>query len=302
MKVFVTGATGYVGSHVARAFRRAGHEVWGLVRSESKGAAIARQEIRLVTGTLQEIRTWIQLAEACSVLVHCAMDSSGGDPWALDRAVVQALVNASDEGPRPKTFLYTSGVWVNGDTGGRLVDETTPLNPLALIAPRAATEKMVLGASGVRGLVMRPGCLYGERGGMPGAWFAGAESKDLQVVGDGRNRWAMVHADDAADAYVRAAESGERGEVFNVTDRSRASVRDMAEAAARAAGYTGDIRFVPVSEASKTMGGFADALAVDQLVDSHKAAARLGWQPRHGGFLDDVESCYVAWKAARTGA
>lgn len=298
MKVFVTGATGYVGSHVARAFRRAGHEVWGLVRSEAKAAGLAREEIRPVTGTLQQPSSWLSAAESCSVLVHCAVDS-GSDPWTLDRAVVQALLKTADEGPRPKTFLYTSGVWVNGDTGGRLVDETTPLNPLALVAPRAATEKLVLGAPGVRGLVMRPGCLYGERGGMPGIWFAGAESKALQVVGDGRNRWAMVHADDVADAYVRAAESGERAEIFNVTDRSRSSVREMAEAAARAALYTGEIGYVPVAEAAKTMGAFAAALAVDQHVDSRKAVSRLGWQPKHGGFVDEVETYFAAWKAAR---
>lgn len=298
MKVFITGASGYVGSHVASAFRRAGHEVWGLVRSEAKGQRLSRKEIRFTQGTLQEPGSWLALAESCSVLVHCASDASGGDPWTLDRAV-QALLNAADEGPRPKTFLYTSGVWVHGDTGGRLVDETTPLNPLPIVAPRAATEKLVLRAPGVRGLVIRPGCLYGGRGGMTGGWFAGAEAGDVQVVGDGKNRWAMVHADDVADAYVRAAESGERGEIFNVTDRSRATVGDMAEAAARAAGHAGAIRFLPAAEASKTMGAFVDALTVDQHVDSRKAVSRLGWQPRHGGFSDEAATYYAAWKAAQ---
>lgn len=302
MRVFVTGANGYVGSHVARAFRRAGHEVWGLVRSEARGQGLAREEIRLVPGTLQQSASWLAVAESCSTLVHCAVDASGADPWGLDRAVVQALLNAADEGPRPKTFLYTSGVWVHGDTAGRLVDETEPLNPLPIVAPRAATEKLVLGAPGVRGLVLRPGCVYGERGGMTGAWFAGAESGDLRVVGDGKNRWAMVHADDLAEAYLRAAESGERGEVFDVTDRSRATIRDMVEAAARAAGYAGEIRFVPAAEARMTMGGLADALAIDQHVDSRKAVSRLGWQPRHGGFADDASSYYAAWKAAQRSA
>jgi nucleoside-diphosphate-sugar epimerase len=299
MKVFITGASGYVGSHVAGAFRRAGHEVWGLVRSEAKGLSLARNEIRTAQGTLQEPDSWLALAQSCSVLVHCASDASGGDPLTLDRTVVQALINAADEGPRPKTFLYTSGVWVYGDTGGRLVDETAPLKPLAIVAPRAATEKLVLRAPGVRGLVIRPGCLYGGRGGMTGGWFAGSEAGDLQVVGDGRNRWAMVHADDVADAYVRAAESGERGEIFHVTDRSRATVGDMAEAAAQAAGYAGAIRFLPAAEARKTMGGFTDALIVDQHVDSRKAVSRLGWQPKHGGFCDDAASYYAAWKAAQ---
>ena len=130
-------------------------------------------------------------------------------------------------------------------------------------------------------------------GGLTGRWFA----EPGAVVGDGRNRWTMVHLDDLADAYVRAAESGLAGEIFNVTDRSRLTVLEMATAAARAAGYTGEIRPLPLTEARKTLGDFADALALSQHVDSGKAVRLLGWQPRHGGFLDEVEVFYRAWKA-----
>jgi len=117
------------------------------------------------------------------------------------------------------------------------------------------------------------------------------------VVGDGRNRWTMVHLDDLADAYVRVAESGLAGEIFNVTDRSRFTVLELATAAARAAGHKGEIGPLPLAEARKTMGDFADALALSQHVDSGKAVRLLGWQPRHGGFLDEVEVFYRAWKA-----
>jgi nucleoside-diphosphate-sugar epimerase len=133
---------------------------------------------------------------------------------------------------------------------------------------------------------------------MTASWFEAAGRKDLSLVGDGTNRWAMVHVDDLADAYVRAADSGLSGEVFNVTDRSRATLREMATAAAKAAGFVGEIRLVPVAEASKTMGPFAEALAIDQHVESWKLARRLGWHPRHGGFVDGVGSYHEAWKAS----
>jgi nucleoside-diphosphate-sugar epimerase len=147
----------------------------------------------------------------------------------------------------------------------------------------------------VRGLVIRAGCVYGGAGGLTAPWFAkpGVEA----VVGDGRNRWPMVHLDDLADAYVRAAESGLAGEIFNVTDRSRFTVLELATAAARAAGYTGEIPLLPLAEARKTIGDFADALALNQHVDSGKAVRLLGWQPRHGGFLDEVDVLYRAWQA-----
>jgi nucleoside-diphosphate-sugar epimerase len=109
----------------------------------------------------------------------------------------------------------------------------------------------------------------------------------------------MVHADDLADAYVRVGESRLGGNVFNITDRSRWSIRDMLNAVARATGFTGAITFVPVAEAAKTMGDFAECLALDQHVDGRKAVHLLGWQPKHGGFVDGVETYHMSWKAAQ---
>jgi nucleoside-diphosphate-sugar epimerase len=121
----------------------------------------------------------------------------------------------------------------------------------------------------------------------------------LTAVGDGTNRWAMVHADDLADAYLRAGESGLAREAFNVTDRSRASVREMLKAVARVTGYTGETRLVPVADAASKMGPFAECLALDQHVDARKAVRMLGWQPRHGGFVDEASTCFLSWQAAR---
>jgi len=297
MRVFVTGATGHVGFHVALAFRRAGHHVLGLARSEAGAARLDRHEIRPVLGTIQDPGSW-KGAEEASVLVHVASDSKA-DVWAADRAAVDGLLALAGKGASPKTLLYTSGVWVYGSTGDRLADETTPLAPLPMSLPRVETEKRVLSAAGVKAIVLRPGCVYGYGGSITAMLFSGAAAGSLDMPGDGHNRWATVHADDCADAYVRAASSGLSGEIFNVTDRSRAPVRRLAVAAARAAGFTGEIRWVPLEEARKKMGAFADALALDQHVDSRKAVARLGWQPTHGGFEDEVETYYAAWKAAQ---
>jgi nucleoside-diphosphate-sugar epimerase len=109
----------------------------------------------------------------------------------------------------------------------------------------------------------------------------------------------MVHIDDLADGYLRAAESHFAGEVFNLTDRSRATVGEMIRAVARVTGYTNPIQFIPVAEAVQTMDDFAACLALDQHVDARKAVRLLGWQPRHGGFVDEVEVYYQSWKAAQ---
>ncbi|PYM89362.1 MAG: NAD-dependent epimerase [Candidatus Rokuibacteriota bacterium] len=297
MQVFVTGATGYVGSSVATAFRRAGHRVWGLTRTEAKARRLAQQEIEPVVGELGDPKTYAEVAAECAVLVHAAFEYSANGV-AKDKQAIDTLIEAGRRGARPKTLIFTSGAWVHGDTGDRMVDETTPLNPIKLVAWRPAHEQLVLEASGVRGLVIRPGCVYGGPGGLTAPWFADASAgKAPTVVGDGRSRWTMVHGDDLADAYVRAGESGLGGEVFDISDRSRATALEMATAAARAAGYRGEIRPVPLAEAAKTMGDFAAALALSQHVDARKAVRLLGWQPRHGGFVDEADVYYRAWRA-----
>src|SRR5438132_1494946 len=211
MRVFVTGATGYVGFAVATALRRAGHDVYGLTRAAAKVPQLARQEIRAVIGDIGDPKSYADMAESCSVLVHAAFESSAS-AVTKDKTAVDALIEAGGRGAQPKTLIYTSGVWVHGDTGGKLVDETDPPKPIKLVAWRPAHEQLVLQAKAVRGLVIRPGCVYGGRGGLTGGWFeAAAAGKAPTVVGSGHNRWTMVHVDDLADAYVPAAPRRLRG-------------------------------------------------------------------------------------------
>jgi nucleoside-diphosphate-sugar epimerase len=299
MKIFITGAAGCLGSSVAAAFRRAGHPGWGLVRTAAKARALAREEVHPVLGDLEKPGTFMPAAEACSVLVHAAA-VYGPDAFAFDRRSIESLLRAARSGPRPKTLLYTSGTWVYGSTGDSLVDETTPLAPPPHVAERPASEDLVLNAPGVRGLVLRPGCVYGRQGSLTALWFESAvKEKTLRVVGDGSSRWASVHLDDLGEAYVRAAESGATGEVFNVTDRSRATVLEMAQAVARVTGCSDRIETIPVAEAARKLGTLAECLTLDQHVDARKAVRRLGWQPRHGGFADEVAECFESWSASQ---
>jgi len=193
MQVFVTGATGYVGSSVATAFRRAGHRVWGLTRTEAKARWLEQHEIEPVVGDLADPKTYADVAAECAVLVHAAFEYSANGV-AKDKQAIETLIEAGRRGAKPKTVILTSGVWVHGDTGDRMVDETTPLNPIKLVAWRPAHEQLVLQASGVRGLVIRPGCVYGGPGGLTAPWFADASAgKQPTIVGTAAaaGRWCM---------------------------------------------------------------------------------------------------------------
>jgi nucleoside-diphosphate-sugar epimerase len=297
MKVFITGATGYVGFNVASAFRRSGHEVWGLARSEEKARMLVQNEIHPVIGSMQKPESYLKTAEESSVLVHAAADLSG-ETVEMDRTTVETFLRAGKVGARPKTVIYTSGVWVHGNTGDRLADETAPLTPAKLVSWRPAHERMVLEADGIRGIVIRPGCVYGRQGGLTNTWFEGAfREQVLRVIGEGNNRWSMVHVDDLALGYVRAAESGLGGEIFDIVDSSRSTMTEMAQATARAAGYAGKIQYVPLADAVKEMGPYAECLALDQHVDGSKARRLLSWTPRHQSFVDGIETYFAAWKA-----
>jgi len=298
VKVFVTGATGMIGGPVARAFRRAGHDVLGLVRSDANARRLSAREIRPVRGSLEEPETFAGAAADCDVLVHAAADA-GSAMFPLDRAAIETLLDAAKRGPQPKTLVYTSGTWIYGDTGGRAADETAPLIPPAYAADRVLHERRVLEADGVRGLVLRPGCVYGGPGSLTAMWFEGAVNGQLEIVGDGSARWAMVHRDDLADAYVRAAASGLSGEVFNVSETAGRTVVEMAGAVAAATGYDGEIRRLPVPEAVARFGAFAECLAYDQRLDSSKAERLLGWRPRRRGFVEDAGVFFEAWRASR---
>jgi len=283
--VFITGATGYVGRNVARAFRRAGWQVLGLTRDAAKASSLAAEEITPVIGTLQDPSTWRRAAESAGLLIHAAADYAT-DTQELDQSVTRTLVDIATA--RGATVIYTSGVWIHGTTGSQVADETTPLAPAENVSKRPATERIVLEAK-PRGIVIRPAIVYGRQGGLTAALFT-----DQPVVGDGRNHWPMVHVDDVADAYVRAAERGTAGGIYILTDGATVTMAEVAAAARRAAGLSGPVKWLPLAEARKKLGAFADALVLDQRFSAARAQRELGWCAVRPGFIDEAQTYAAA--------
>lgn len=238
MRVFLTGPTGYLGSELAAAFIRARHDVTALVRSSTSAARVLSYGIEPLRGDLRDPDSYRDTARSADVIVHAGVES-GPDRMDVDRLFVESV--------RGPNLIYTSTLFVLGDVEG--ADESTPAS-----GARAEHERLVLDAGGA---VIRPGMIWGGEG----AFLF----EHPIFIGDGRNRWPLVHREDVAALYLLVAESGARG-VFHA----------VAEVMHAADVFPG--KGVPLDEARKELGGFADALALDQDVTALRSVA-VGWKP-----------------------
>ncbi|HEY0142272.1 MAG TPA: NAD-dependent epimerase/dehydratase family protein [Thermoanaerobaculia bacterium] len=232
MNIFLTGATGYLGSAILRALESAGHRVTALVRSPS--AAVRHPHI----GDLRSVESFRDVALSHDAIIHAGIES-GSERLDTDRRVAEALAS-------PK-LIYTSTLFVLGNVDDG--DESSPAT-----GPRAETERVVVDAGGA---VIRPGMIHG------GDAFLFAHPI---VIGDGSNRWPLVHRDDVAALYVLVVERGARG-VFHAVSEVR-----------RAREVFPDVAPTAIDVARGELGPFADALALDQNVRAERSRA-LGWIP-----------------------
>lgn len=286
MRVFVTGASGYIGSAVAERLRAAGHEVSGLARSERAAERLRRAGVHPIPGDLSDPASVAAGARAADAVIHLATTY---DP-AVDGPAVDAVLDALAGSDRP--VVYTSGIWQHGDTGGAVVDEETPPRPVPLIAWRQAVEDRVREAArrGIRTVVIRPAMVYGRGGGIPAGFVESARKEGAaRYVGTGENRWPFVHVDDLADLYLLALERAPAGSLFLGVAGPAYRVRDVAAAASRGAGAGGRAVSWPLEEARKTLGAYADALVLDQQASGRRAEELLGWRPHRPGVLEDLE-------------
>jgi nucleoside-diphosphate-sugar epimerase len=286
MTVFVTGATGYIGSAVVRALQAEGHDVTGLARSLEAAETLEAAGVEVVWGSLTELSVLTRGARAADAIIH--LGATGQEDQAeVDTAAVGAMLNAVEGTGKP--FVYTSGIWVLGDTDGRVADEDAPLHPAEIVAWRAEVEGTMRDAAawGIRSIVVRPAVVYGRGGGTPGMFVSAARRKGLvRYVGEGTQRWATVHVDDLAALYVLALDAP-AGTVLNAAHGPSLPVREVAEAAAQANGAEAEAW--PLEDARERLGPYADALALDQQVSAERALG-LGWKPKFPSVLDDLRT------------
>lgn len=291
MRIFVTGGSGYIGRAVVAELKRRGHHVAALARSDEATAKVRALGAEPVHGSLDSLDVIELAAREHDATVHMAAPVPP-DGVAREAKLLDVLLRVA---PNDHTLVYTSGAWVYGSRGDAVVGEDAPLAPIALVAWRPAHEQRVLDARsrGIRPIVIRPGVVFGDGGGIVGMLIAQANPGPVRVVGDGTNRWPMVRVDALAELYAAAVEQSAAGGIYNAASGAAVPYVEIARAASRAGGGDGSIEHLTLENATAAMGGFAEALAVDLQLSSEKARRELGWSPHRPTVLEELANTVV---------
>ena len=284
MHVFLTGASGWVGSAVAEDLLAAGHQVTGLVRNAQKAQALAALGMQVVTGTLDDHQLLHDGASRADAVIHTAFNhdfSRFSENCAQDERAIQILGDALRGSDRP--LLVTSGLAMIAP--GRLATE----NDLPFVEPayprRSEPAARELADKGVRAATIRLSPTVhgvGDHGFIPILMGLAKQTGVSAWPEDVENRWAAVHRRDAATLYRLALETGGTQAVYHAAAEEGILFRDIAQAIGKHLGVPAEPR------AREHFGWFADFASLDMAASSEQTRAVLGWNPTHPTLLADL--------------
>jgi len=290
MRIFVTGASGWIGSALVPELISAGHEVLGLARSNTAAEVVANMGAEVLRGDLNEIDVLHAGALDSDGIIHLAfvVPSVSETATRSDAKAIETFIGALAGSGKP--MLITGGTLV---TPGRVATEHDELVAVGPIAARITNMKTALAASdkGVHScLVMLPRSVHGpgDRHGFVPQLITAARTKGVSgYIGEGTNRWPAVHVKDAARLYRLAIEKAPAGAVLNAVGEEGVPVREIAEAIGRHLNVP--TRTVPAEE----FGGIlSHILSVDMPASSAFTQELLDWKPDHPSLIDDIEQCH----------
>lgn len=285
MKILLTGGTGFIGSAVLDHLVEAGHRVTAVVRSQKSSLQVQDAGATGIIGDLFDAAWLATELRGHDAAIHAAAGSDERDV-ALNDAVIDAVIAAFSGTSKP--FIHTGGIWAYGNNA--TITEASPLDPPALTAWRAAGEQRLLD-SGVKASVVQPGIVYGYGKGIPAMFAAAAAAGTVQLIGTGEQRWTTVHVDDLADLYVRVLEQAPGGRTYIGVSGHNPTVRELGEALA------GNVAPESPEATVERLGGFGEALLLDQQATGARAKSELGWQPTRPSLVDELRAGYAeaAW-------
>ena len=292
MRVFVTGATGFVGSAIVPALIGAGHRVFGLARSDAAAAQLTAAGAEVHRGNVDDLDSLRRGAAAADGVIHTAFIHDFANFQAVcetDRRAIEALGAALAGSRRP--LIITSGTALLAP--GQLATEDLGHASGPDAFPRVASEQAAQAAAarGVRVAVMRlPPSVHGDgdHGFVPLLIDLARKHRVSAYVGDGANRWPAVHRLDAAQLYRLVLEHDfAPGAAFHAIAEQGVAFRDIAEVIGRRLGAP--LYSQSPAEAAAHFGWFARFAALDAPASSQRTRELLGWRPAHPGLLTDID-------------
>jgi nucleoside-diphosphate-sugar epimerase len=285
MNVALTGATGFIGSHILAELQDHGHQVTAIVRDDSQAEIVAARGATPRVVDLYDQPVLVRLLGSADGAIHTASpgDATSAD---VDSAVVDAAIEAFAGTGKP--YLHITGAWVYGENTD--ITEESPIEAPAMVSWKEPVAQRALDVSDMRGVVIAPGVAYGDGGGgVPGLLLGSPrdDAGNLIMLGTGQQHWATVHVADLADFFRRALEDDSARGHYVIGDGLNPTVAEITGAAAVAAGAPGA---VPGSndEARARLGDdFAEVLLLDQGTDAAKARTELNWRPSHSGLVEE---------------
>jgi nucleoside-diphosphate-sugar epimerase len=291
MRVFVTGATGFIGSALVKELISTGHQVIGVHRSEEKAPALAAAGAEVYRGSIADPDSLKEGAARSDGVVHLAFNHDFSNFMAnceTDRRVIATLGSVLAGSGRP--LIVTSGTAIAKVPPGVLAREDAP-RVASSDFPRAASEEAAadVAAKGVNVSVMRlPQVHDPERQGLISPWIMIAREKRVfSYVGDGRNRWPAAHVSDVARLYRLALEKAEAGAVYNAVAEEGVAARDIAETVGRRLKLP--VESIGADKAPAYFGWLAHLAARDMPASSEQTRKNLKWEPTGPGLIADLE-------------
>ena len=290
MRVFVTGATGFIGSTIVPELINAGHQVLGLTRSDGGVRSLTAAGAEAYRGSLEDLDSLRRGAAASDGVIHCAFDHDFSNFVAnceKDRRAIEALGAALAGSDRP--LVITSGTGMGNAANGRPATEDT-FN-LDHPNPRKASELagVAVSATGVNVSVVRLPQVHDTlKQGLISPLVAIAREKGVSAyVGDGSNRWPAAHVLDVAHLYRLALEKREAGARYHAVAEEGVSVRDIAEVLGR--GLKVPVVSLSLEEAQAHFGWLGMFAGLDLPASSAQTRERLGWHPTGPSLITDLE-------------
>ena len=299
MKVFITGASGYIGGSVAASLIDAGHSVSGLVRNEQRARQVREKGIRPVIGSLDDTAVIARAAADADATINAANSD--------ERGVVETLLDAM--AGSNKALIQTSGTSIvadvaDGEFEGQVHEETTPFEPAELRAGRVAINQLVIDGSarGIRSVVIAPSLIYGKGHGvnphsMQVPWLIDLARKHRvgRHVGSGKNIWSNVHIDDVVDLFIAALDKAPPGSLY-YAENGENSMQEVSAAISSALGFGKTTRPMSVPDAVTEWGEGAAryTMGSNSRVRGVRAREELNWTPSRPALLHEIEhGCYA---------